>query len=126
MNNAMGSPSAGLVISDDVIASIAMSAARDVAGVGKLVQRPANLKGMVGMYEGAQKYIEVSKSDNVYSLKLHMTVCEDSKIPVVAAEVQKTVKNAVQEMTSKVVSKVNVVIAGVEITNNAPNQKNSD
>ncbi len=126
MNSAIGSPSSGLVISDDVIASIAMSAAKDVAGVGRLVQRPANIKGMVGMYEGAQKYIEVYKTDNVYSLKLHMTVNEDSKIPTVAAGVQKAVKNAVQEMTSKVVSKVNVVIAGVESTNNAPNQKNSD
>ena len=126
MNSAMNSPSSGLIISDDVIASIAMSAVKDVAGVGKLVQRPANLKGMVGMNEGAQKFIEVSKSDNVYSLKLHITVTEDSKIPTVAADVQKAVKNAVQEMTSKVVSKVNVVIAGVEITNNAPNQKNND
>ena len=126
MNNAIGGPSTGLVISDEVIASIAMSAVKDVSGVGKLVQRPTNLKGMVGMYEGAQKYVEVYKTDNVYTLKLHITVNDDCKIPVVASEVQKSVKNAVQEMTSKVVSKVNVVIAGVESTNNAPNQKNSD
>lgn len=126
MINTIGSPSTGLIISDDVIASIAMSAIKDVAGVGRLVQRPTNLKSMVGMYEGAQKFIEVYRSDNVYSLKLHITVNEDCKIPVVAADVQKAVKNAVQEMTSKVVSKVNVVIAGVESTKNAPNQKNSD
>ncbi|MBR6619318.1 MAG: Asp23/Gls24 family envelope stress response protein [Clostridia bacterium] len=126
MNNATGSSATGLVISDEVIASIAMSAVKDVAGIGKLVQRPTNLKGMVGMYEGAQKYVEVYKTDNVYTLKLHITVNDDCKIPIVAAEVQKSVKNAVQEMTSKVVSKVNVVIAGVESTNNAPNQKNSD
>lgn len=126
MINTIGSPSTGLIISDDVIASIAMSAIKDVAGVGRLVQRPTNLKSMVGMYEGAQKFIEVYRSDNVYSLKLHITVNEDCRIPVVAADVQKAVKNAVQEMTSKVVSKVNVVIAGVENTKNAPNQKNSD
>lgn len=126
MNNSTSSTPSGLIISDDVIASIAMSAVKDVAGVGKLVQRPANIKGMVGMYEAAQRYIEVYKSDNVYTLKIYITVNDDSKIPVVAADVQKAVKNAVQEMTSKVVSKVNVVIAGVETTKNAPNQKNSD
>lgn len=126
MNSVTSNTPSGLIISDDVIASIAMSAIKDVAGVGRLVQRPANLKGMVGMYEAAQRYIEVNKTDNVYTLKIHITVSEDSKIPTVAADVQKAVKNAVQEMTSKVVSKVNVVIAGVETTNNAPNQKNSD
>ncbi len=116
MNNPNNSaPASGLIISDDVIASIAVGAVRDVAGVGRIVQRPKDIKSLIGMHEGAQKFVEVLKFDNVYSLKLHITVSEESKIPVVAAAVQKAVKNAVQEMTSKVVSKVNVVIAGVEI-----------
>lgn len=124
-NNSNSGPVSGLVISDEVIASIALAAIKDVPGVGKPVPRPADMTSVAGLFEKTQKTVEVSKADNVYSITLHITVNEDAKIPVVAAEVQKAVKNAVQEMTSMVVSKVNVVIAGVEISD-APNQEKND
>lgn len=124
-NNSNSGPVSGLVISDEVIASIALAAIKDVPGVGKPVPRPADMTSVAGLFEKTQKTVEVSKADNVYSITLHITVNEDAKIPVVAAEVQKAVKNAVQEMTSMVVSKVNVVIAGVEISD-APNQEKKD
>lgn len=124
-NNANSGPVSGLVISDEVIASIALAAIKDVPGVGKAVPRPADMTSVAGLFEKTQKTVEVNKADNVYSITVHITVNEDSKIPVVAAEVQKAVKNAVQEMTSMVVSKVNVVIAGVEISD-APNQEKND
>lgn len=124
-NNANLGPVSGLVISDDVIASIAIAAIKDVPGVGKPVPRPADMTSVAGLFEKTQKTVEVNKTDNVYSITIHITVKEDSKIPVVAAEIQKAVKNAVQEMTSMVVSKVNVVIAGVEISD-APNQEKND
>ena len=124
-NNSNSGPVSGLVISDEVIASIALAAIKDVPGVGKPVPRPADMTSVAGLFEKTQKTVEVTKADTVYSITLHITVNEDAKIPVVAAEVQKAVKNAVQEMTSMVVSKVNVVIAGVEISD-APNQEKND
>ncbi len=124
-NNSNSGPVSGLVISDEVIASIALGAIKDVPGVGKPIPRPADMTSVAGLFEKTQKTVEVIKADNVYSITLHITVNEEAKIPVVAAEVQKAVKNAVQEMTSMVVSKVNVVIAGVEISD-APNQENND
>lgn len=124
-NNSNSGPVSGLVISDEVIASISLAAIEDVPGVGKPVPRPADMTSVAGLFEKTQKTVEVSKADNVYSITLHITVVEDAKIPVVAAAVQKAVKNAVQEMTSMVVSKVNVVIAGVEISD-APNQEKND
>lgn len=124
-NNSNSGPVSGLVISDEVIASIALAAIKDVPGVGKPIPRPADMTSVAGLFEKTQKTVEVTKADNVYSITLHITVNEDAKIPVVAAEVQKAVKNAVQEMTSMVVSKVNVVIAGVEISD-APNQEKND
>ncbi len=105
-----------LVISDDVIASIAMSAAKDINGVGELVQRPADIRSVMKIFEGALKYVEVSSSDNVYTLKVHITIKDGEKIPAVVSEVQKAVKNAVQGMTGCAVSKVNVCVADVEIT----------
>ena len=124
-NNSNSGPVQGLVISDEVIASIALAAIKDVPGVGKPVSRPADTTSFAGLFEKTQKTVEVSKADNVYSITVNITVNEDAKIPAVAAEVQKAVKNAVQEMTSMVVSKVNVVIAGVEISD-APNQEKND
>ncbi len=104
-----------LVISDDVIASIAMSAAKDISGVGKLVQRPTDIRSVMNIFEGALKYVEVSSSDKVYSLKVYITINDGEKIPAVVSEVQKAVKSAVQGMTGCAVSKVNVCVADVEI-----------
>lgn len=105
-----------LVISDDVIASIAMNAAKDINGVGKIVQRPKDIRSVVEIFEGALKYVDVSSNEKTYSLKIYLTIKDGEKIPAVAAAVQQAVKNAVQGMTGCVVSKVNVCVADVEIT----------
>ena len=78
-----------LVISDDVIASIAMSAAKDISGVGRLVQRPTDVRSVINIFEGALKYVEVISSDNVYNLKVFITIKDGEKIPTVVSEVQK-------------------------------------
>ena len=80
-----------LVISEDVIASIALNAAKDVEGV------------------------RVLSSDNDVKIYIHVNIAPGTKIPKVAADIQKNVKNAVQSMTGKMVSKVNVSIAGMDI-----------
>lgn len=105
-----------LVISDDVIASIAMSAAKDIEGVGRLVQRPKDIRSIVKIFEGPLKYVEVTSSDKVYNIKLYITIKDGEKIPSVVSKVQTAVKNAVQGMGGCVVSKVNVCVADVEIT----------
>jgi uncharacterized alkaline shock family protein YloU len=104
-----------LIISDDVIASIAMSAAKDIEGVGRLVQRPKDIRSVVKIFEGPLRYVEVSSNDKVYNLKLHITIKDGEKIPSVVANVQTAVKNAIQGMGGCVVSKVNVCVADVEI-----------
>ena len=82
-----------LVISEDVIASIALNAAKDVEGVSSFAARP----------------------DNDVKIYIHVNIAPGTKIPKVAADIQKNVKNAVQSMTGKMVSKVNVSIAGMDI-----------
>ena len=104
-----------LIISDEVIASIAMSAAKDIEGVGSLVQRPKDIRGIVKIFEGPLRYVEVTSNDKVYNLKLYITIKDGEKIPPVVAKVQTAVKNAVQGMGGCVVSKVNVCVADVEI-----------
>ncbi len=104
--------SSSLIISDEVIASIAINAAKDVSGVTGVEPHPRDLKSVVAITEESQKYVRVWTGDNEIRLQLFLDIEPDAKIPVVAAEVQESVKNAVQSMTGKVVSKVNIVIAG--------------
>ena len=79
-----------LVISEDVIASIALNAAKDVEGVSSFAARTPDVHSIFKLGEGAAKSVRVLSSDN-------------------------NVKNAVQSMTGKMVSKVNVSIAGMDI-----------
>jgi len=109
------SVSTQLVISDEVIASIAISAAKDIEGVVGFVQRPKDIRSVVYIFEGPLKYVEVASNDNVYSLKLYITVKDGIKIPAVVSQVQSAVKNAIQGMGGCVVSKVNVCVADVKI-----------
>ncbi len=114
-----------LIISDDVIASISANAAKDINGVTSLAQKPNDVRTVVGINEGDLRFIDVSHTESVYAIKVYINVAENVVIPTVAADVQKAVKNAVQSMTGFVVSKVNVVIAGVEVDDKAPVKSNN-
>ena len=98
-----------LVISEDVIASIALNAAKDVEGVSSFAARTPDVHSIFKLGEGAAKSVRVLSSD------IHVNIAPGTKIPKVAADIQKNVKNAVQSMTGKMVSKVNVSIAGMDI-----------
>lgn len=103
-----------LVISEDVIASIAMNAARDVDGVAGFELKPADI---INTIKGVStnRYVEVSLSDSDVRIALYIKVNSGVNIASVATDVQKSVKSAVQNMTGKVVARVNVTIAGLEI-----------
>ena len=104
-----------LVISEDVIASIALNAAKDVEGVSSFAARTPDVHSIFKLGEGAAKSVRVLSSDNDVKIYIHVNIAPGTKIPKVAADIQKNVKNAVQSMTGKMVSKVNVSIAGMDI-----------
>ena len=87
------------IISEDVIASIASSAALEVAGVAGMAQRPADIRGF--------------NNENETILDVYISLKLGARIPDVAGEVQHNVKVAVQSMNGKPVNKVNVHIAGL-------------
>ena len=103
-----------LVISEDVIASIALNA-EDVEGVSSFAARTPDVHSIFKLGEGAAKSVRVLSSDNDVKIYIHVNIAPGTKIPKVAADIQKNVKNAVQSMTGKMVSKVNVSIAGMDI-----------
>ena len=103
-----------LVISEDVIATIAINAAKDVEGVSGLGTRPADLYTTFKIGSENIKHVKVTMSD--YDIKLHMylIVASSAKIQEVAKNVQNAVKSAVQNMTGRVVTEVNVTISGIQ------------
>ena len=99
------------IISEDVIATIANTAAMEVPGVAGMAQRPADIRGI--MATGATKSVKETVVDVYINLKV------GARIPDVAGEVQHQVKVAVQSMTGKPVTKVNVHVAGIVLEEEA-------
>lgn len=103
----------GLVISEEVIATIASNTALDVKGVAGMVSKVADISNILKK-ESASKSVKATISDNIIVLDLYIALHTGCKLGAVAEEVQEKVKEAVQNMTGYVVSKVNVHIADVQ------------
>ena len=101
------------IISEEVIATIACSAALEVPGVASMASRPADIRGFIG--SGAEKSVRVLNNENTTVLDLYINLRLGARIPDVAGEVQHSVKVAVQSMTGKPVTKVNVHISGISL-----------
>ncbi len=113
--------SGNLVISEDVIASIAVNASKDVEGVSGFAQRPINLQNFYKLADSASKYVDVSMSDTDIKVHIYVKVTQDAKIQPLAEKVQQNIKTAVQNMTGMMVSTVDVTISTADIED-APTQ----
>ncbi len=103
-----------IVISNEVIAAIALKAAKETEGVSEFLPRPSESRLLLKSGDEL-KYVKVSVDENEIVLNLYIKIKYNQKIPFVAAEIQKNVKVAVEEMTGKTVVKVNVSILDVEL-----------
>lgn len=103
----------GLIISEAVIADIAKNASKDIEGVSGFVSRPADIKGLFkkGSPTGS---VKVTERENELVLDVYITLKNGAKIPVVCEKVQKSIKEAVQNTTGRVISKVNINVAGID------------
>lgn len=99
------------IISEDVIATIASTAALEVAGVAGMAQRPVDIRGFMG--PAAAKSVKVINNESETVVDVFINLRLDARIQDVAGEVQHSVKTAVQSMTGKPVTKVNVHVAGI-------------
>ena len=105
------------VISEEVISSIASAAAVEVPGVAGMAQRPADIRGIIG--SAAARAVRVLNNDSETVLDVYINLKQGARIPDVAGEVQRSVKVAVQSMTGKPVTKVNVHVAGIVLEEEA-------
>ena len=104
-------PEGRCIISEEVIATIASTAAVEVAGVAGMATRIKDLRGLVG--NSATKSVSVVNNETEIIVDLYINLKEGVRIPDVAGEVQRVVKSEVQSMTGRPVTKVNVHIAGI-------------
>ena len=99
-------PTGSLKISQDVLATIANFASEEIDGVVSLANTYAP--------------IQISLNDDVAVIDISVNLKYGANIPQVAEALQKTVKDAVQNMTGITVSKVNVHVAGIVFPQTAP------
>lgn len=107
----------GLVISEDVISSIAINAAKDVDGISSFSNRPVDVVST--LRKGSLKVtspVRIAEENDGISVSIYVNILPGREIQPVALKVQSAVKDAIQNMTGKHVSKVNVIIAGIDFT----------
>ena len=103
-----------LIISEEAVSAIATNAAKDVDGVAGFYNRPADVVSTIkkGSLRVMSPVRIVQDGDNL-DISIYINIASGKKIQPVAEDVQKVVKEAVQNMTGKFVSKVNVIIASL-------------
>ena len=101
------------IISEEVIATIACTAATEVAGVASMGVRPDIRRLIPGTTAG--KSVKVTSSESAMTLDVYINIRKNYRIPDVAQQVQHDVKVAVQSMTCKPGTKINVHIVGLAL-----------
>ncbi len=105
-----------VLVSDDVISTIAGTALAEVKGIAA---SPTGLVGLLGR-RGAARGIKIESDGNAVTLDVSVMVEYGARIPVVAAEIQTKLRSAIEEMTGKFVRAVNVTVQGVRLPTGAP------
>ena len=108
-------PQGGVIISEEAVSSIVTNAAKDVNGVTGFSNKPDDVVSTIK--KGSLKVmspVRVFQDGDDLDISVYINIASGIKIQPVAGEVQRVVKEAVQNMTGKLVSKVNVIIASVE------------
>ncbi|MBQ9841492.1 MAG: Asp23/Gls24 family envelope stress response protein [Clostridia bacterium] len=109
------------IISEDVIASIVATAALETEGVTGLANRPADLRGIMNQ-NAAARSVRVLNTENDTVLDVYVTILQGARIQETAVALQQNIKLAVQSMTGKPVTRVNVHVEGMTMTE----EKNDD
>ncbi|MFH1996254.1 MAG: Asp23/Gls24 family envelope stress response protein [Candidatus Omnitrophota bacterium] len=100
-------------INNEVISSVACSAAMEVDGVHKIVGSIG--RGLLGLItrNPCAKGARVISEDSETKIKMSIIVEYGNDIPFVADMVQKNVKSAVEKMTGLHISAVDISVEGV-------------
>lgn len=104
-----------LVISEEVLSSIAVNAAKDVDGVSSFYNKPVDVVNTIK--QGSLKVmspVRIALDGDHFNISIYINIAPGKKFQTVATAVQNAVKESVQNMTGKLVNKVNVIVAGID------------
>lgn len=108
-------PQGGVIISEEAVSSIVTNAAKDVNGVTGFSNKPDDVVSTIKKGSlNVMSPVRVFQDGDDLDISVYINIASGIKTQPVAEEVQRVVKEAVQNMTGKLVSKVNVIIASVE------------
>ena len=117
--NQMNKFGGSLKISHDVVASIAEYTVTEMEGVASLAPVVSSPSLSWFLEKQTVKPVSIVLSDGVAVIDIRIYVRNGVKIPELAKKLQANVKEAVQNMTGIVVSKVNLHIAGIAFSDEA-------
>ncbi len=111
------------IIGDEVVASIAGLAAKEVkgvAGLGKSSVRRALTERLGGAEARARMGVEVEVGKTEAIVDLQLIVLYGVSIPNVINEVRKQVASRLMEFVSLIAKEINVQVVGIEIPEKKP------
>ena len=100
-----------LAINTSVIEKMAGIAAKEVEGVNSLATAPIDLKTILD--RGAFKPVKAETKNGTIEIDIYICVKENAMVKEVAANVQNSVKEKLQNMTGNAVTHVNVFVADI-------------
>lgn len=101
-------------ISDEVIATIASVATKEINGISGLSLSIAGEIASKFTKKNLSKAIKISTQDGNVTIDISVVIEYGTRIPDVSWEVQENVKKAVETMSGLNVEKVNIIVAGVD------------
>ncbi len=104
-----------LQVTPSVISGITKVSTLEVEEVSEVSRGNFGVKNLLNSFT-ATAPIEVELKDGVAYIDVYVILKPDAKVKPTAQKVQDSVKSAVQNMTGITVSKVNVIITGVELS----------
>ena len=100
------------IIAEDVVASIVATAALETEGVASLAGRAADIRGIISR-NNATRAVRVINTEDDTVLDIYVILKAGARIQETAVALQQNVKMAVQSMTGKPVTHINVHVDGV-------------
>ena len=101
------------VISDEVIASIAVQSIKNIDGINGFAEKPKSIRNIFGS-TGNLKYVNIVSSGNISEIDIYVKALYNFSLPDICKKAQTAVKNAVESMTDKKVSSVNINVMSID------------
>ena len=102
-----------VLISEDVVSTIAAHAVNDVEGVDGIVTKPgADIADLISKNWGRGIKVLISE-DNSLAIHCNIAICYGQSVVDIAQAVQAAIINAVESMTGVKVTSVNVNVCGI-------------